>query len=408
VKRYVVVGNGPAGVNCIEAIREVDPKSEIINVSEEPYPPYSRPLLSYLVAGKVPEERVYFRPNSFYQDHRVRAILGDKAQRLDTRDRVLLLASGQRVEYDKLLIATGRSSGALRIAGLDGKGVFHLNSLEHARGVVAELPNVKHALVIGSGLIGLKSAEALRTAGKDVTVVEIEPRVLPLAVDPRASEILEDVLRANGVDLKLGMRVEAILRDASGAVVGARLDGGEELEAQLVINAAGLTPNVDFLSGTAVRINVGVIVDHFLETTEPGVFAAGDVSEPRDVITGRSNLSAVWPRASEQGRCSGLNMIGIRKEYAGGYGMNSVAFFGLSCITLGDVLTEKADFEIFVKEIPDEKVYFKVILENNVVRGAVQVGKILNVSAMNRLLRKRVDVRGFKENLLEEKFVFAY
>ncbi len=408
MSKYVVIGNGPAGVNAIEAIRKLDHEGEIVNISEEPYLPYSRPMLSYLVAGKITEDRLYFRPKTYYEDYSVTPVLGKKVVGVDSRARIVVLDSGEKVPYDKLLVATGRSSAKLNIEGHDGGGVFGLVTYADAQGILKCLPEVGQVVVIGSGLIGLKAAEALTAAGKKVSVVEIGPHVLPLAVDARAAEILSGVLADNGVDLYPCNSVTEIRRDAGGVVTGCLLADGTELKAQLVISAAGLQPNLDFLVPTLARVGTGVIVDNFLETTETDIYAAGDVSESRDIITGRSNLSAVWPRASEQGYCAGHNMAGFAKQYDGGYGMNSVAFFGLSCITIGDVLTEKDTHEILEREIPDESIYFKVIIEDDMVRGVVQVGRILNVSAMNRLIRKRVNVSSFKDYLLEEKFVFAY
>ncbi len=175
----------------------------------------------------------------------------------------------------------------------------------------------------------------------------------------------------------------------------------------MVIVAVGLSPNIDFVRSSDARVNIGLIVDNYMRTTIPNVFAAGDVTESKDVITGKSNVHAVWPRASEQGYVAGLNMVGFNKEYLGGYGMNSVSFFGVSCISMGDVKTEKPHYEILVKEIPEEFKYTKIILEDDRIRGAITVERLINVSALNRLLRKRTKVGVFRDNLLEEKFIFA-
>jgi len=406
---YVIIGNSAAGINAIEAIRKVDPKGKITNISDEVYFPYSRPLLSYLIAGKVGEEDMGFRPPSFYQDYNVETVFGSPVVKVNSKEQEVLLSNGMKIPYDKLLVATGRVPGRLRIPGLYGNRTFHLLRLDDARGIIKVLPEVKRVVVIGSGLIGLKAAEALRTIGREVTVVEIMDRILPLATDERSSEILQSIMEENGIRFFLDNAVTEVHRDIKGNPVKVSLlKGGKDIPADLIIVAAGINPTFDFLSETQARVNVGVIVDHYLRTTDENIYAAGDVSESKDVITGRSNLSAVWPRACEQGYYAGFNMAGFKKEYLGGYGLNSVSFFGLSCITIGDILTEREDFEIILKEMPDERVYSKVILEDDRVRGAVVVGRVLNVSALNQLIRKRIDVRFFKDHLLEEKFVFAY
>ncbi len=404
---YVIIGNSTAGINCIEAIRKVDKEGKIINISDEPHLPYSRPLLSYLVAGKVSEERMLFRPSSFYNDMEVEPILGDAVVFVDTESQKVYLEKGRRIHYDKLLIATGRKPLKLPIPGVEGEGVFNFTSLDMARGIMSYLPGVKRVIIIGAGLIGLKAAEALRSIGVDVVVIEMMDYIMPFASDRRASSILQHALESHGVQFRLSTSAKEILRDSRGRIRGVRLSSDEIEEGEMVIVAVGLSPNIDFVRSSDARVNIGLIVDNYMRTTIPNVFAAGDVTESKDVITGKSNVHAVWPRASEQGYVAGLNMVGFNKEYLGGYGMNSVSFFGVSCISMGDVKTEKPHYEILVKEIPEEFKYTKIILEDDRIRGAITVGRFINVSALNRLLRKRTKVGVFRDNLLEEKFIFA-
>ena len=404
---YVIIGNSTAGINCIEAIRKTDKEGRIINISDEPYLPYSRPLLSYLVAGKVNEERMLFRPPTFYNDLNVDPLLGDGVVFIDTDSKRVYLESGRRLNYDKLLIATGRKPLQLPIPGIKGEGVFNFTTLDMAKSMMEYLKDVKRVLIIGAGLIGLKSAEALRSRGIDVVVVELMDYIMPFASDRRASEILQYALESNGVQFRLSTSAKEIIRDPGGKIKGVMLSTGEVESCQMVVVAVGLNPNIDFIKSSEARINIGLIVDNYMRTTIPDVYAAGDVTESKDVITGKSNVHAVWPRASEQGYIAGMNMTGFYKEYLGGYGMNSVSFFGVSCISMGDVKTEKPSYEILVKEIPEEFKYTKIILEDDRVRGAITVGRFINVSALNRLLRKRVKVGVFRDNLLEEKFIFA-
>ena len=404
---YVIIGNSTAGINCIEAIRKTDKEGRIINISDEPYLPYSRPLLSYLVAGKVDEERILFRPPTFYNDLDVDSILGDGVVFVDPHVKRVYLESGRRLNYDKLLIATGRKPLQLPIPGIEGEGIFNFTNLDMAKRMMEYLKDVKRILIIGAGLIGLKAAEALKNRGLDVVVVEFMDYIMPFASDKRASEILQYALESNGVQFRLSTSAKEIIRDSKGKIKGVFLSTGETEPCQMVIVAVGLTPNIDFMRTSEARVNIGLIVDNYMRTTINDVYAAGDVTESKDVITGKSNVHAVWPRASEQGYIAGLNMTGFYKEYLGGYGMNSVSFFEVSCISMGDVKTEKSSYEVLVKETPEEFKYTKIILEDDRIRGAITVGRFINVSALNRLLRKRVKVGVYRDNLLEEKFIFA-
>lgn len=405
--KILIVGNSTAGLNAIEAIRRAGSDAQVYNISEEPYEPYSRPLLSYLVARKITEDRLGIRPKTFYQDHNVEAHLGNPVVFVDTEKKIVYCENGKRFNYDKLLIATGRRPVKLPIPGIDGEGVFNFLTYDDAKKILEYLKDVKSICIIGSGLIGLKAAEALKLRGLDVTVVELLDYIMPFASDKRASEILQMALESNGVKFRLSTSAREVLRDEKGKIKGVKLSNDEVIPCQMVIEAVGLAPNIDFLKGTDARVNIGLIVDNYMRTTIPDVFAAGDVTESKDAITGQSNVHAVWPRASEQGYTAGMNMLGFDKEYIGGYGMNSVSFFGVSCISMGDVKTEKPNFEILVKETPEDFKYTKIIIENDKIRGAITVGRFVNVSALNRLLRKRVDVGVFRENLLEEKFIFA-
>ncbi len=404
---YVVIGNSAAGINCIESIRKVDSDGEIINISDEPYGPYSRPLLSYLLSEKVTEDRMWFRPKSFYSDLNVKPYLGVPVESVDTEKQMVYLRDGKRFHYDRLLIGTGRKPIQLKIPGIEGEGVFTFTTLDMTKKILDYLPNVKSVGIIGSGLIGLKAAEALKLRGLDVNVFELMDQVMPFASDRRASDILQSALEMNGVNFYLSNSAKEIIRNSNGKIRGVRLSSGDIVNVQMVIMAVGVGANIDFMMGTEARYNVGLIVDNFMRTTIPNIFAAGDVTESKDVITGKSNVHAVWPRASEQGYIAGQNMAGFLKEYLGGYGMNSVSFFGVSAISMGDVKTEKPEYEILVKETPEEFKYTKIILENGKVRGAIVVGRFINVSALNKLLRKRVRVGMYRDNLLEDKFIFA-
>ncbi len=407
MRRYVIIGNGPAGIDAIEAIRRVDSEGKVTNICAEPYLPYSRPLLPFYVGGQISEDGVYFRPSSFYQDHDVTAILGDKAVEIIPEEHCVALDSGKVVHYDKLLIASGSTPRESPIEGHEKRGIFHLTTLDETRGVVAQLPSTKRALILGGGPLGLKTAMALAGRGIDTKVVIASGRVMSQVLDTDSAAVIEARLRSAGIDFLLGRSVVAF--DGGDSVEEAILDNDERLKCELVIIGKGLVPNLDFLAKTRLVVkNVGIIVNQYMQTSLEGVYAAGDVAETYDLISGRSSVIAVWPRASEQGYCAGYNMAGFPKEYVGTHRMNSLDFEDVSCIVMGEIKEMQPGYSIIVQRDLKRHIYQKIILDQGRIRGAVIIGRIANVGAINRFIRRRVNVEQHKRALLETKSTFIY
>ncbi len=408
--RYVIVGNGAAGVNCIEGIRRVDPEGEIINICGEPYPPYSRPLLPHFIEGIIDEDGVFFRPPSFYKDMKVEPILGDSLVAVETSSNMVVLASGERIGYDKLLLATGGKPRPTRIPGVELKNVFHLTTLDAAKEIMRILSEVKTAVILGGGPLGVKAALALSVRGKKVKMLITSPQVMSQVLDTKSAFIMKKKLIERGVEVRVSTSAKAILGDKK--VEEVELEGGERIKAELVIIGKGLSPNFSYLNATnaikEIRVHDGIIVNQFLQTTVPNIYAAGDVAECYDILTGGSSVVAVWPRASEQGYYAGCNMAGFPKEYVGGHRMNSLDFDGLSCIVMGDVRTEKPHFKYLIHEDLKRNIYQRIILEDGKIRGAAIIGRIVNVGGINRFLRRRVNIEPFKASLLEERATFIY
>ena len=405
--RYVIIGNGPAGVSAIEAIRKVDGEGEIVNINGEPYRPYSKPLLPFIIGGTIKYEDVFFRPPDFYDTYGVKPILGEPVIEIDVDRKLVVLASGRRVAYDKLLIATGGKPREPKIKGLDLEGIYYLTSLVYVEKIMKILPRVKHALILGGGPLGLKAALSLaHHSGIEVSVLVSSPHVMSQVLDAESASLLERKLVESGV--KLMTRTSVVEFRGNGFVKKAILDNGDELPADLVIIGKGVTPALDFIDRRKIRANVGIIVDGYMQTSVPDVYAAGDVAESYDILTGGSNTVAVWPRASEQGHYAGLNMAGFRKEYIGAHRMNSLDFEGVSCIVMGDVKTVKEGYKVIVERDIKRNIYQRIILENGRIRGAAIIGRTVNVGGLNRLLRRRIDVENIKSSLLEDKATFIY
>ncbi len=405
--RYVILGNGPAGVHAIEAIRKVDQEGEIINITSEPYRPYSKPVMPHYVGGFISYEGMFFRPKEFYQNYNVTPILGDGVVEIDVDKCMVILKSGRRVPFDKLLIAIGGKPRELKVPGHNLKGIYYMTNMDYTLNIVKDIPNVKRALVLGGGPLGLKASLSLSHHGIDVKILISSNQVMSQVLDPDSAKILEKKLMESQVEMRLRTWVVAF-EGSRGRVKQAILNTGERLPCDMVIIAKGVQPNLDIIDPKKIRTNVGIIVNHYMQTSRPNIYAAGDIAESYDILTGGNNTVAVWPRAAEQGHYAGMNMAGFEKPYPGAHRMNSLDFEGVSCIVMGDVKTVRKGFVVIVQKDPKRNIYQRIILENGRIRGAAIIGRIVNVGGINRFIRKGVEIGRVKDSLLEEKATFIY
>jgi NAD(P)H-nitrite reductase large subunit len=406
--KYLLVGNSVAAVAAVEAIREADESGSVIMISREPRHVYSRPLISYWLAGKVDDQRMDWRPRSFYDDLRIKALLGAEAVGLDPAERAVELADGGRIGYEKLLIATGGTPIVPKIAGRDASGVFTFTEWADAERVRDFVANrkVERAVVVGAGMIGVKAAEALVALGLKVTVVELAPRVLAGALDEPAARLAAAAMIRAGVELRCGAEVEAVVARER-HVAAARLKGGEELPCELVVVAVGVAPNAALARSTAgaVEVDRGILVDDLMRTTAPDVYAAGDVAQGREAFSGARRAIPIWPGAFRQGRIAGLGMAGAEPErYEGALVMNSVSVFGLATVSVGVAAQPPGDAEVMVSERAEPPTYRKVVLKGGRIVGAMLVGDIDRAGLFTGLIRSGTDVSSVKNLLLTEQF----
>jgi len=405
--RIVIIGNSAAAVGAIEAIRKVDRSAIITVISDEPYSVYSRPLISYFLAGEIKAEQLYYRPKDFYEKSHVRTLLGRRVVKAAFGEKVVQLENGEKISYNRLLISTGGKPFLPKMEGLDKPGVCTFTKLEDAKKISSLLKDAQKAVVIGGGLIGLKAAEALKKKDIEVTVVELADHILSLTMDETASSILEKALKKERVHLITSNTVEAILGD--GGVESVRLADGKLLKTQLVVVAIGVIPNVDPFKGTSLRIEKGILVNERMETNIPDVYAAGDVTQAYDKILKSYRTIPIWPNAYCQGKIAGYQMAGNKKyQYEGSFMMNSIEVAHIPTISIG--LTDPPPdngYQVFKKLDRGSGVYRKVILRGDVIVGAIFTGHIDRAGIMTGLLRDGVKVKGFKKELMNEQFGFV-
>ena len=422
---YLIVGNGTAAVAAIEAIRARDLAGSITLLSRESYPAYSRPLISYLLAGTIGEDRMWMRPPYFYGQLNVEARLGVPAISVDPSRKVVVTQGEGEYGYERLLVATGGTPFIPPVAGLEGEaagrrpkagkkprpepvpgplgdGAFTFTTLDDAKaiGEFLALRGPERALVIGAGLIGVKAAEALHARGVKVTMVELADRVLPLALDATCSRLASAAMKAAGVEVVCGTAVRRVKRK-DGRVVSAATADGHEVPCGMVVVAAGVTPEVGVLKDCAgLGDRKGIPVDARCETPVPGIFAAGDAARGTDFLTGTGRAIPIYPNAFRQGAVAGANMAGGDAVADRLHPMNSVEVFGLPTISIGLATASGPGYRELARLDQKAGTYRRIVLKEGRVVGALFAGDIRRAGIMTGLIREQVEVDGLEDLLL--------
>ncbi|MBU7008416.1 NAD(P)/FAD-dependent oxidoreductase [Phosphitispora fastidiosa] len=402
---YVIIGNSAAAVGAVEGIRQVDREGRITVISDEPYHTYSRPLISYWLAGKVAEDKMMFRKENFYEINNVNSMLGSRVRRIDFEDRKVELEDGTVVPYKRLLVAAGGKPVIPPVDGLDKEGVFTFIKLNDVKEIKhAAAAGKKKAVVIGAGLIGLKAAEALNRLGIDVTVVELANRILPAILDEESAQMVQGYLEGTGIKFILNNSVSKVIGDAE--VTGVTLRDETVVKCDMLVVAIGVRPNTGLVEGR-VSVNRGILVNEKMETSLDGVYAAGDVSEGFDISSGANRVLPLLPNAYLQGEAAGRNMAGVETIFNGGLAMNAIGFGDLPMLTAGIVKPDSEEFEILVNADPETCSYRKIILKDNKIVGYILLNKVDRAGILTGLIKEKTDITPFKERLMSPGFGYV-
>lgn len=391
--RYVIIGNSAAGIGAVHGIRELDKEGEITLISDEKYHTYSRPLISYLLKGAVTEENMKYRPDSFYEDNKVTAILGKKAVSINKDEKLVVLDDGNAVQYDRLLVATGSKPFVPEFKGLDKvKNKFSFMKLDDAKAVEKCVKKNAKVLIVGAGLIGLKAAEALLHFTKDITVIDLSERILPSILDTEASEIMKKHIEADGVKFILGTSVDKFAPDS------ATLTNGEKVDFDMVILAVGVRPNTELIEHAGGKVDRGIVTDN-AQAVEglTDIYAAGDCTRSHDITSDSEKIIAILPNAFMQGNVAGKNMAGGEAVFDNAFPMNAIGFMGLHIISAGTYSGE------VYSEIDGES-YKKLFIENNRLKGFILMGdKIKNAGIYTTLIREKLPLDTVDFELIKKK-----
>ena len=397
--KHVILGAGPAGVIAAETIRKHAPKDDIVVVGDEPEAPYSRMAIPYLLIGHVGEEGTHLRHG---KDHYAKLGIvvkrGVRAKAVDVAKKSVALDDGSSLAYDRLLIATGSSPASPPIPGIHAQGVHPCWTLQDARAIAQRAAKGARVLQMGAGFIGCIIMEALAARGVQLTVVEMGDRMVPRMMGPTAGGMIKDWCEKQGVRVFTGTRVEAI---ESAAPLRVKLSNGQTLDCDLVISATGVKPNIGFLETSGVKCLLGVLTDEHLQTSVPGVYAAGDCAEAFDKVSGKTIVSAIQPNAAEQARVAALNMVGQRAELRGVTQINVLDTLGLISTSFGDWQGVPGGEHV---ELTDRNAGRHLSLQFSGERlvGCNSIGWTDHVGAMRGLVEGQVKLGEWKQRLIDD------
>lgn len=422
--KYVIIGNGAAGISAAEKIRKLDYTGEIIILSSEKHAVYSKCLLPDFLSGQVSEDRMFIRDKDFYErknikihyNHKVLNI-DFKLKRITTENAGNFSEGGSLFTYDRLLIATGSTQILPPIQGLDFSNAYFLSTLDEAKRIMEASKSARKILIIGGGFVGLEAASNLYKTGKEVTVIERTPRLLQTQLDETAAQVIQNSLEEEGIRLVLNASIAEVSTSVYSNIVnlltGNRtktvvLEDGRRFKADMIIVSTGSKPNLDFVKAGELNINRGIIVDQYMQTSEKDVYAAGDVVESIDVVTGKMSLSPIWPNAVIQGEIAGCNMAGSKQEFINQISMqNASEFREIPMISMGITSPDEPGYEEYVDYRPAETTYRKLVIKDDVLVGMIFIGEIRNAGVFGAIMKNKINVGKIKNNMLNPNFGYS-
>jgi NAD(P)H-nitrite reductase large subunit len=407
--RYVIVGGSASAISAVEAIRSIDPTSQIDLFSDEGTPLFSRVLLPYYIAEELSKSLLNFRSTDFFKQNRVIPHIGTRIQEIFVSSKTVRTENGEDYPFDKLLLAVGGQPIIPPIPGVQKEGISPLKTMADAEKIY-RLKSQK-AVVIGAGSIGLETSISLKRRGMDVCLIEQLGHVLPTVFDEEAASIVTKRIENLGIRTFTGERV--IQFEGNGHVRSVVTDA-REIDCDIVVLSVGMKPAIELAQKSGIDIGSlgGIKVNDQMMTNQAGLYAAGDVTETFDISRNTNWINAIWPCAVEQGRVAGLNMAGHQNSYEGSFRRNSIGnFIGVPAISMGithaDVCTECAPGDQF-QEIKRRTLdtYRKIILKNGRLVGAILVGQTLKAGILATLLKKKIDVSNYVSVLMSGNLNF--
>jgi nitrite reductase (NADH) large subunit len=401
--QYVIIGTSAAGLAAAERLRQWDRSGSITLISDEAHLPYSRPLLTYLLGREIKQEQIFLKSPTYFEKWGFETLLGEAVTQVDPEARAVHLAGGRVCPFDRLLIASGAEPRLPGLPGQDLEGVFTLRHLADVQRLDAGLSPGGAVAVVGAGAVGLKAAEALIRRGDRVSLVEAEPHALPRLLDQTGADFLHQALTDLGMELHFGAQPVGILGD-QGRVRGLALASGEIIVAEAVLLAIGVRARTAFLSGTGLDRPEGIAVNPYMQTEYPHIFAAGDCTCPRHLLTGELAAYQIWPAAVAQGEIAGANMAGAGRRYDGVLPMNSISLTNFKVITGGQAAAEGDGLEVVADFDRKRGHYRRLVFQEGRLVGVTLLGALADAGIYFQIMAQKLPVEQLPVDIRSRDF----
>ncbi|MNO49835.1 Nitrite reductase [NAD(P)H] [compost metagenome] len=398
MKNYCIIGTGVAAVNAAKAIRDQDPEGNILVFGSEDSMPYNRIKLSKDLFADLRSEKVLIKKEAWYQKQQIQTFPNTTIKQMDVENHVLVTSSGERISYDKLLICTGAKNRKLPLPGFDKQGVYTIREMHEAEAFKTYIEDKSSIVNIGGGIQGLETAWSLVKAGKKVTILEAAPRLMARQLDDKASSLLKQKIEATGVDVRLQAAVQQVIGEEAAAGIQVN---ELTIPCDSVIYSIGVIPNLDLVANTPVTTRQGIIVNDYMETNVPDVYAAGDVAEWNGAVEG------LWDRAMDQGKIAGKNMASQETEaYRKTIPVTIFNAFDLALFSMGLVDETQCDTTLIEEDAASGK-YTRLFIANQTLVGVISFESVIAAAPYKTAIESQASLTGLDLKAMSIQEVMA-
>lgn len=383
-EKIVIIGGGIAGISAAESVRKRSASAEITLISKETQSPYYRLNLTRFLAGEVKKENLLIHNDAWYSENDITLVTNTEASSISLSDKTVSAADGKSHRYDKLILTAGSHALMPPVPGTERNGVVKLRSLNDAERILDTMDAASAVVIIGGGVLGLETAAALANHSKEITVIESYSRLMPKDLDETAAGLLQARMEEMGIRIRTGVAVRDIRGDRH--VKEVRLEDGSAIPADLVIFTAGIRANSYLARMAGLHVNNGVIVNDFMQTSDPSVYAAGDIAEHNGEMYG------LWNAAQRQGRIAGMNALGEREKFEGFSRSNSIKIVGVKLLSIGRF--EGKDGSDIIKEAEKDGGYSRFVFRDTHLVGAILYGNTKISGRVKKAIENREDFSG--------------